>query len=47
MGGRGGEIMNTQEVSSALVDRARIIRLNLYSGQGAFRRGGGRRGREG
>lgn len=43
----GGEIMNTQEVSSALVDRARIIRLNLYSGQGAFRRGGGRRGREG
>lgn len=36
--------MNTQEVSSALADRARIIRLNLYSGQGAFRRGGGGRG---
>lgn len=39
-GGGRGEIMNTQEVSSALVDRAGIIRLNLYSGQGAFHRGG-------
>lgn len=37
-------MMNTQEVSSALVYRARIIRLNLYSGQGAFRRGGEREG---
>lgn len=45
----GGEIMNTQEVSSALVDRAGIIRLNLYSGQGAFAGeagGGGEGGRD-
>lgn len=47
MGVGRGEIMNTQEVSSALVDRAGIIRLNLYSGQGAFRRGGREVGREG
>lgn len=39
-GGGRGEIMNTQEVSSALVDRVGLIRLNLYSGQGAFHRGG-------
>lgn len=47
VGGGRGEIMNTQEVSSALVDRAGIIRLNLYSGQGAFHRGGREGGKEG
>ena len=31
--------MNTQKVVSALVYRASIICLNLYSGQGAFHRG--------
>lgn len=36
--------MNTQKVVSALVYRASIIRLNLYSGQGAFHRGGKREG---
>lgn len=36
--------MNTQEVSSALLDRARVIRLNLYSGQDAFRRVGRKEG---
>lgn len=40
----GFSMMNTQKVVSALVYRARIIRLNLYSGQGAFHRGGQREG---
>lgn len=36
--------MNTQRVVSALVYRASITRLNLYSGQGAFHRGGKKEG---
>lgn len=37
-------MMNTQKVVSALVYRASIISLNLYSGQGAFHEGGRREG---
>lgn len=37
-------MMNTQKVVSALVYRASIISLNLYSGQGAFHEGGRRKG---
>lgn len=42
--GAGISTMNTQKVVSAFVYRARIICLNLYSGQGAFHRGGEREG---
>ena len=38
--------MNTQKVVSALVYRPSIIHLNLYSGQGAFHRGGKKGGRD-
>lgn len=37
-------MMNTQKVVPALIYRASIIRLNVYSGQGAFHRGGKREG---